>query len=270
MPKTRKGKIVGIVLIALAIIIVIVLLGGYIFYRDLTRGPLPRHNGELKVEGLNDSVEILRDELGVPHIYASNMHDLFFAQGYTQAQDRWWQMEFWRHVGSGRIEELTGKNDDVLEADLLIRTLGWRQLAEREVELLDSDTKTALWDFADGVNAYIMSRNSGDLALEYGVLGLTGKRIKLEPCTPADTLVLAKVMAWDLGPMVNSEETRATLYELIGQEMTDQWMPAPWPYGEKPTILQTEDMDINGSMTNRSEEHTSELQSRLHLVCRLL
>jgi penicillin amidase len=250
MPKTRKGKIVGIVLIALAIIIVIVLLGGYIFYRDLTRGPLPQHAGELKVEGLNDSVEILRDELGVPQIYASNMHDLFFAQGYTQAQDRWWQMEFWRHVGSGRIEELTGKNDDVLEADLLIRTLGWRQLAEREVELLDSDTKTALWDFADGVNAYIMSRNSGDLALEYGVLGLTGKRIKIEPWTPADTLVWAKVMAWDLGPMVNSEETRAKLYELIGQEMTDQWMTPPWPYGEKPTILQTEDMDINGSMTN--------------------
>jgi len=126
MAKTRKGKIVKIVFIALAIIIVIVLVGGYIFYRDLTRGPLPQHDGEMKVEGLYDKVEILRDERGVPHIYASNMHDLFFAQGYTQAQDRWWQMEFWRHIGNGRIEELTGKNDDVLEADILIRTLGWR------------------------------------------------------------------------------------------------------------------------------------------------
>jgi penicillin amidase len=44
------------------------------------------------------------------------MHDLFFAQGYTQAQDRWWQMEFFRHVGSGTIEELVGKNSDLLAA----------------------------------------------------------------------------------------------------------------------------------------------------------
>src|SRR4030042_2547233 len=180
MATTRKGKIVKVVFIALAIIIVIVLVGGYIFYRDLTRGPLPQHNGEPDVEGRNDSVEILRDEWGVPHIYASNMYDLFFAQGYTQAQDRWWQMEFWRHVGSGRIGELVGKNDDILEADLLIRSFGWRQLAEREVELLDNDTKSTLHDFADGVNAYIMSRNYGDLALEYSVLKLTGKKIRIE------------------------------------------------------------------------------------------
>ena len=210
--KKRAGKIIKIVLVVIVVIIVAVLVGGYIFYRDLTRGPLPKHDGELRVEGLYDTVEILRDEWGVPHIYASNMHDLFFAQGYTQAQDRWWQMEFYRHIGSGRIEELTGKNDDVIEADVLIRTLGWRQLVEREVELLDLETKTILQDFADGVNAYIMSRNSGDLALEYGVLKLVGKKIKVEPWTPLDTLVWAKVMAWDLGPAGNSEEKRSKLY----------------------------------------------------------
>lgn len=245
--KKRAGKIIKIVLVVIAVIIVVVLIGGYIFYRDLTRGPLPQHNGELRVERLYDTVEILRDEWGVPHIYASNMHDLFFAQGYTQAQDRWWQMEFYRHIGSGRIEELTGRNDDVIEADVLIRTLGWRQLVEREVELLDPETKTVLQDFADGVNAYIMSRNSGDLALEYGVLKLVGKNIKVEPWTPMDTLVWAKVMAWDLGPAGNSEEKRSKLYELLGEEMTDQWMTPPWPYGEKPTIVQPEDIHSTGS-----------------------
>jgi penicillin amidase len=141
MARTRKGRIIQIVLTVLAVVIVVVVVGGYIFYRDLTRGPLPQHEGELQVNGLDDKVEVLRDKWGVPNIYASNMHDLFFAQGYTQAQDRWWQMEFWRHLGSGRIEELTGKNDDVIEADVLIRTLGWRQLAEREFELLDPETK---------------------------------------------------------------------------------------------------------------------------------
>jgi len=247
MRKPRAKKVIKVVLVVLAIIIVVVLMGGYIFYRDLTRGPLPKHDGELQVEGLYNSVEILRDEWGVPQIYASNMHDLFFAQGYTQAQDRWWQMELWRHIGSGRIEELTGKNDDVIETDVLIRTLGWRQLAEQEVELLDSENEAQLQAFADGINAYIMSRNSGDLALEYGVLGLVGKKIKVEPWTPADTLVFNKVMAWDMGPSTNTEEARAKLYELIGQEMTDQWMTPPWPFGEKPTIIQPEDLQLTGS-----------------------
>ncbi len=247
MAKTRKGTIIRIILVVLAVLIVAILLGGYLFYRDLTRGPLPQHKGELQVEGLKDSVEILRDEWGVPHIYASNLHDLFFAQGYTQAQDRWWQMEFWRHIGNGRVEELTGKNDDVIEADVLIRTLGWRQLAEREVGLLDPETKTTLQDFADGVNAYISSRNSGDLALEYGVLRLVGKGIKVEPWTPVDTLVWAKVMAWDLGPAGNVEENRSKLYELFGQEMADQWLTPPWPYGERPTILQLEYINATGS-----------------------
>jgi len=247
MRKPRAKKVIKIVLVILAVIVVVVLLGGYIFYRDLTRGPLPKHNGELQIAGLNDKVEILRDEWGVPQIYASNMHDLFFAQGYTQAQDRWWQMEWWRHIANGTIEEISGKMNDVLELDIFFRTLGFGQIAEREVELLDPESKGYLQDFADGVNAYIMSRNSGDLALEYGVLRLTGKKIKVEPWTPADTLACAKLQAYEQGPSTNMENVRAQLYELLGQEMTDQWLTPPWPFGEKPTIIQPEDLDPTGS-----------------------
>ena len=116
---------IRIALTAVAAVVVITLIGGYIWFYNATRSPLPQHDGEITVSGLKDSVEILRDEWGIPHIYASNMHDLFFAQGYTQAQDRWWQMEFWRHQGSGRIEELVGKNSDILAADIFIRTVGW-------------------------------------------------------------------------------------------------------------------------------------------------
>ena len=72
----------------------IVAIGCSIYYYDLTRGPLPQHAGELQVAGLDDTVRVVRDKWGVPHIYAGNKHDLYFAQGYTQAQDRWWQMEF--------------------------------------------------------------------------------------------------------------------------------------------------------------------------------
>ena len=244
MLRTRGRKIIATVLAVIGVIIACVLIAGYILYVDFTRGPLPQHDGELQIEGLHYTVEVLRDEWGIPHIYAKNMHDLFFAQGFTQAQDRWWQMEFWRHIGSGKIEETTGKDDDLLEADIMIRTLGWRQIAEQEVELCDEETMAYLQAFADGVNAYISSRNYGDLALEYSLLKLAGKCIRIEPWTPADSLVWGKVMAWDMARGGLVEESRSTISDLIGPEMTDQWMTPPWPYGERPTIVQLEDLDI--------------------------
>ncbi|MCL0056293.1 penicillin acylase family protein [Dehalococcoidia bacterium] len=244
MKRTRSRKILRLVLLVVGVVVVLALIGGYAFFYDLTRGPLPQHDGELRVAGLIDTVEILRDQWGIPHIYARNMYDLFFAQGFTQAQDRWWQMEFWRHAGSGRIGELVGKSDDTLQADIFIRSVGWRRVAEQEVELYDEETIAQLQAFADGVNAYIMGRDPGDLALEYSILGLIGINFEIKPWTPADSLVFAKIMSWVLGFRRCEEETRATLYELIGEEMTDQWIMPPWPFGKKPTIVQPEDLSI--------------------------
>src|SRR4030042_453865 len=134
MKKSRSKKIVQIVVPIIVVVLILPTVLGYVWFHNMTRAPLPQHNGELQVAGLKDSVEILRDESGVPHIYASNTHDLFFAQGYTQAQDRWWQMEFWRHVGSGTIEELVGKNNALLGTDIFTRTLGWGHVAEKRGE----------------------------------------------------------------------------------------------------------------------------------------
>ena len=242
------SKVTRTVLIVVGFIVAVVFVVGYVLFYDLTRGPLPEHDGELMVAGLIDRVEILRDKWGIPHIYAHNMHDLFFTQGYTQAQDRWWQMEFFRHLGNGSIEELTGKNPELLGADVLIRTLGWRRVAEQELRNYDVETIAAQQAFSDGVNAYIMSRDPVDLALEYGILKLTGIDIEIEPWTPVDSLTFAKLMAWDLGPRNDMEKHRAELYELIGHEMTDQWLTPPWPYGERPTIIQPEDLGLQESI----------------------
>jgi len=242
MKKARSTRIVQIVVPIVVVVIALPLVAGYAWFHNVTRAPLPQHSGELSVAGLQDTVEILRDEWGIPHIYASNMHDLIFAQGYTQAQDRWWQMEFWRHIGSGKIEELVGKKDTVLGTDIFLRTLGWQHVAENEVGLCDEESLSQLQAFADGVNAYIMDREPGELALEYSILGLTGIDVKIEPWTLSDTLVFGKLMAWDLGPSNNNEQDRATLYELLGQEMADQLFTPPWPFGERPTIVQLEDL----------------------------
>ena len=86
----------------------------------------------MRLNGLEGTVEIKRDGHGIPQIYADDPADLFFAQGYVQAQDRFYEMDFRRHVTAGRLSELVGKSG--LETDELVRTLGWRRVAEQEYE----------------------------------------------------------------------------------------------------------------------------------------
>ena len=75
---------------------------------DVAKGALARIDGTLKAPGLKAPVEILRDAAGIPHIYAQNDDDLFFAQGYVMAQDRLWQLEMWRRWREGRLAEVFG------------------------------------------------------------------------------------------------------------------------------------------------------------------
>ncbi|HCP74526.1 MAG TPA: penicillin acylase family protein, partial [Ktedonobacter sp.] len=82
-------------------------LAGGAYYLFIQR-PLPKKKGNLHLKGLHEPVEIIFDRYGVPHIYARNEDDLFFAQGYVHAQDRLWQMEFNRRIGSGRLAEIFG------------------------------------------------------------------------------------------------------------------------------------------------------------------
>ena len=77
--------------------------------KTLARQSLARIEGRLTVRGLQRPVEVIRDKWGIPHIYAQNIDDLFFAQGYVQAQDRFFEMDFRRHVTAGRLSELLGR-----------------------------------------------------------------------------------------------------------------------------------------------------------------
>jgi len=86
------------------------------------RRSFPVADGSLKISGLTAPVDIYRDEFGVPQVFAANLHDLFFAQGYVHAQDRFWQMDFWRHLGAGRLSEMFG--EDQVDTDLFLRTSG--------------------------------------------------------------------------------------------------------------------------------------------------
>ena len=93
---------------------------------------LSQIDGEIELAGLTAEVEVLRDRWGVPHIYARNTDDLFFAQGFVAAQDRLWQLELWRLWMEGRSAEVAGA--DRFEADRIMRLLAWRGgLTEEEL-----------------------------------------------------------------------------------------------------------------------------------------
>ncbi|MBC8446336.1 MAG: penicillin acylase family protein, partial [Chloroflexi bacterium] len=161
-----------------------------------------------------------------------NPHDLFFAQGYVHAQDRFWQMEFWRRIGSGRLAEILGES--ALENDRFIRTVGWRRTAAQELEQLDDQMRAVLEAYAEGVNAYI-STHRGRLGLEFTMLGLTGVKFDPEPWTPLNTLTWAKVMAWDLGGNRGDELLRAHVAARLGASAIGAVAP-PYP-DDHPVIV---------------------------------
>jgi penicillin amidase len=198
------------------------------------RRSFPQVSGELAIAGITDRVEILRDELGVPHIYASNQHDLFFAQGYTHAQDRFWQMDFWRHIGAGRLAEMFG--EDQVETDMFLRSLGFEGLAEQEWETSDSPVREILQAYADGVNAYLEERAAAAVSLEYAILPLQNSGYEIEPWSPTDTLMWPKVMSWDLGGNMLDEIERVVLGRYLTPEQVDQLFP-PFPE-DKPVIVE--------------------------------
>jgi len=206
--RTLSKVIIGIVTFVL-------LLGltGFGYGFVTVRRSWPQIKGTAQADGLQAEVTVIRDSWGIPHIYASNSHDLFFAQGYAHAQDRFWQMEFWRRIGSGRLAEVLGES--ALDSDRFIRTLGWHRTAAQEVELLDDESRVALEAYAKGVNAYI-SAHQDRLGLEFTILGLTGVKLEPEPWTVLDTLTWAKVMAWDLSGNMSSELLRAHVAARLG------------------------------------------------------
>jgi len=212
-------------LLVLLVVILVVGIAGFGLALFSARRPWPQINGTAQLQGLQAEVTVVRDSWGIPHIYASNPHDLFFAQGYVHAQDRFWQMEFWRRIGSGRLAEVLGES--ALESDRFIRTVGWHRTAAEEYQQLEGEVKEALQSYADGINAYL-STHQGELGLEFTLLGLTGCKFEPEPWTPLHTLTWAKVMAWDLGGNMDNELLRAHIAARLGTSTLPELMP-PYP-----------------------------------------
>lgn len=188
-----------------------------------TRRSFPDLDGQLSLDVLTAPVEVLRDARGVPHVYADNAQDLFAAQGFVHAQDRFFEMDVRRHITAGRLAEMFGPSQ--VETDAYIRTMGWRRVAEQELPLLSSATRRYLDAYASGVNAYLRDHTAGDLSLEYTLLGLQGLDYEPEPWTAVDSVAWLKAMAWDLGSNRTDEVERSLMTGLVGSDQASDLFP---------------------------------------------
>ncbi len=194
--------------------------GGYLWFS------LPRSSGTYSLDGLSGPIDITRDSAGVPHIFAQSDNDAFFALGWVHAQDRLWQMEMNRRVGAGRLSEILGEK--TLKIDQFLRTLGVRRAAQEAWTHLKPRTRTLFEHYIAGVNAWI--QEVPVLPIEFQLL-----QFEPEPWTPVDSLVWAKLMAWDLGGDYSQELLRVRLEELLGPQRTRELLPQ-YPE-EGPSIL---------------------------------
>jgi penicillin G amidase len=216
------------------------------------RRSLPDYSGELVLSGLVGTVEVKRDSYGVPHIYADNPEDLFLAQGYIQASDRFYEMDFRRHLAAGRLSELYGPSQ--VEADSYIRTLGWRRVADEELALLSASTRRYLDAYASGVNAYIRGKPAADLSLEYSVLGVEGLDYQPEQWRAGDSVSWLKAMAWNLGSNIDQESELAIMTAKVGARRTLELNP-PYPLeGFEPIVSR-------GTISGKAFDPTAEQMS---------
>ncbi|MBV6395520.1 MAG: Acyl-homoserine lactone acylase QuiP [Anaerolineales bacterium] len=232
MKKFFSRLLIGVVILAL-----VLAAGGAFYFKSYlpnTVAPksFPQIDGEIKLEGLDGAVDIYRDAMGVPHIYATTTHDLFMAQGFVHAQERFWQMDAWRHIGSGELSEMFGSGQ--VETDSFLRTLGWRQTAEAEWDALSAEERNLLEAYSDGVNAYLKDHDTTALSLEYAILGLLSPDYKIEPWEPVHSLTWGKAMAWDLRGNMGDEIERAVLLKTLTPEQVDLLFP---PYPEDHPVI---------------------------------
>ncbi len=198
-------------------------------WHQLFRRPLPRVKGRLRLDGLEQAVEIGRDRWGVPHIRAKTRHDLWFGEGFCHGQDRLWQLDLYRRIGSGRLAEIAGRPG--LQTDRFMRTLGLRRAAEREAAALQPELRSALEAFCAGVNAAAADR---PLPAEFQLL-----RIGFEAFRPADSLLLTKLLAFGLSTNWERELLRAEMARELGSDLAARLDPG-YPRGN-PVILTPEE-----------------------------
>ncbi|WP_405713549.1 MULTISPECIES: penicillin acylase family protein [unclassified Streptomyces] len=231
----KKGRRARLIVIVLVLALVAGIGYGAFWSVSTVRASYPQTTGSTKLDGLDGSVDVKRDSYGIPQLYADSDADLFRAQGFVQAQDRFWEMDVRRHMTAGRLSEMFGSGQ--VETDSFLRTLGWRKVAQEEYDnVLSEDTKKNLQAYADGVNAYLKGRDGKDISVEYAALGFTND-YKPTEWTPVDSVAWLKAMAWDLRGNMQDEIDRSLMTSRLDTKQIKDLYPA-YQYKHRPIVDQ--------------------------------
>lgn len=168
----------------------------------------------LSVPGLKQNVTVRRDARHIPYIEAANDADLYFAQGYTVASDRLWQMDLMRRLARGETAEIFGTQ--TLEEDKRWRRFGFAKIAEDSLQYLTPDLRVALESYTAGVNAYIASLDARTIPVEFQLL-----QYKPRPWTGTDTIIIGKILADALSSTWRNDLLRASLAPLPREKFND-------------------------------------------------
>lgn len=239
-PKKKKGRRGRL----FVIVLVLALLGGVgyggYWTVDSVRASFPQTTGKIEIPGLKGEVEVKRDDYGIPQLYADSDEDLFRAQGFVHAQDRFWEMDVRRHMTAGRLSEMFGSGQ--VDTDAFLRTLGWHRTAQEEYDKkLSPATKKNLDAYAAGVNAYMKGKEGKELSVEYAALSFSND-YKPEPWTPVDSVAWLKAMAWDLRGNMQDEIDRSLMTSRLSQDRIAQLYPK-YPFNRNKPVVRNGAVD---------------------------
>jgi len=199
-------------LVGLTLVVLFISFGiGAYFYLTNT---VPDYEQDIITQGINRPVEIVRDEFGMPHIFAASEADAFFALGFCSAQDRLFQMDMIRRTVRGQMAEIAGK--ELVGVDKLFRTITAPRPVDDIYEQLPDSLRVLLRSYADGVNRYINDPET-DLPFEFTLLGY-----QPSPWDPSDCLTTLYYMAWALNFSFHTELLRVQVADKVGAEMASE------------------------------------------------
>ena len=224
MPKWIK------VIIGLTVsFIIIFLVGGY-FIGKMLKVSLPEYSGELKTSSIKNDIEIYRDSMAVPYIFAESDEDAAFALGYLHAQERLFTMDLIRRAGEGRLSEILGEK--TIPFDKMFRTIGIKRNIDNNFNLYNPDVIKILKSYSDGVNLYIKEAK-GKYPVEFDVLGYDPYEWE-----PVHSLIIVRLLGWELNMSWWVDFTFALIIQKFGEEKALEILP---DYPENaPYIIQSD------------------------------
>jgi len=204
-------------IIAIVLSTVLILFATVSFLLKFYRVSTANEEKEFSSLAVVADVEIVYNKIGIPHIYADSKEDLFFGIGFSQAENRLWQMDFYRRIAEGKLSEVLG--DNYILTDKFMRSIGIPSITSEIYQKMPNSTKMALQKFSDGIN-YFIEQNNQNFPLEFSILGY-----KPEKWRPENCIEIQRLLALQMTPSVLTDIIFSQITNFRGIEFTKLLLP---------------------------------------------